>query len=84
MDPVNGADTADEYVSRPRNSPAAAGLPPSSMMRYGAVGRSWNTDTNTVKLYAHMMKNRGVNSGSRMGHEYMRAVLVLGASCWVR
>ena len=49
-DPVNGAENADEKVSKPRNSPATAVEPPSSRIRYGAVGSSWNTDTNTVKL----------------------------------
>ena len=48
--PVNGAESADEYVRKPWKKPATAVDPPSASTRYGAAGSSWNTDTNTVKL----------------------------------
>jgi hypothetical protein len=34
-------------------------------MRTGAVGKSRNADTNTVKLNAHIAKKGGVKRGSR-------------------
>jgi hypothetical protein len=37
------------------------------MMWNGAVGSSWKTDRNTVKVNPHMMKKRGVKSRSDMG-----------------
>jgi hypothetical protein len=65
--PVRGANIADENVSRPRNSPACSVEPPRSLMWKGAVGSSWNTDRNTVKLNAHIVKKRAVNSFSDAG-----------------
>ncbi len=38
--PVTGADMADAYVRKPRNSPDANVEPPSSWIRNGAVGSS--------------------------------------------
>src|SRR5258707_12651211 len=72
--PVSGADAADAYVRKPRNRPEANVVPPSSWMRNGAVGSSWNAERNTVKVKPHMMKKRGVNSRSDMGP----AVYVVG------
>jgi hypothetical protein len=54
---VNGADRAEEYVRRPRSRPAAAVDPPSSRIRKGAVGRSWNSDRKTENVNPHMRKN---------------------------
>src|SRR6266849_9646536 len=73
--PVSGADVADAYVRKPRNSPDANVLPPSSRMRKGAVGRSWNAERNTVKVKPHITKKRGVNSRS---DDMNREVYVVG------
>ena len=48
--PVIGPELADENVRKPWNKPATAVEPPMASTRYGAVGRSWNTDANTVKV----------------------------------
>src|SRR5438552_19216604 len=74
MAPVSGADAADAYVRKPRNSPDANVLPPSSWMRKGAVGSSWNTERNTVKVKPHITKKRGENRRSDMS----RQVYVVG------
>src|SRR5688572_23868959 len=63
--PVMGADAAEEYVRKPRNRPASVLLPPRDKMWNGAVGNSWKADRNTMKLYVHRVKKRGVNSLSR-------------------
>src|SRR3954447_22481725 len=67
--PVSGADAADAYVRKPRNRPDANVDPPSSWMRNGAVGSSWNAERNTVKVKPHMTKKRGVNKRSDMNRE---------------
>src|SRR3954470_20036061 len=67
--PVSGADAADAYVRKPRNRPDANVDPPSSWMRNGAVGSSWNAERNTVKVKPHMTKKRGVKSRSDMNGE---------------
>ena len=54
--PVIGAERAEAYVSTPRKTPASAVLPPRSRMRKGAVGSSWNSDRNTVKVNPHIRK----------------------------
>ena len=56
-------------MRKPRNSPDANVLPPSSRTRNGAVGNSWNAERNTVKVKPHMMKKRGVNNRSDMNRE---------------
>ena len=71
--PVNGADTAQEIVNSPRNHPADAGVPPSASMRYGATGRSWNTETKTRKLKPNMVRNLGVTSGGVIRFKYRPA-----------
>ena len=68
--PVNGADTAQEIVSNPRNHPAEAGVPPSASMRYGATGSNWKTETNTRKLKPNIVRNLGVTSGGVIGDKY--------------
>ena len=60
---MKGAARADEYVRNPRNSPPANVVPPSASTWYGAAGSNWNSDTNTVKVYAHITKKRVVKSG---------------------
>src|SRR3954468_6609214 len=67
--PVSGAEAADAYVRKPRNSPDANVDPPSSWMRNGAVGSSWNAERKTVNVKPHMMKKRGVKSRSGTGSE---------------
>src|SRR5258708_18691754 len=69
MAPVSGADAADAYVRNPRKSPEANVDPPSSRMRNGAVGSSWNAERKTVKVKPHMTKKRGVNNRSDMNAE---------------
>src|SRR3954468_13842530 len=74
--PVNGAEVADAYVRQPRNRPAAKVVPPSSWIRNGAVGSSWNAERNTVKVKPHMTKKRGVNHRSDMNREVYVAGVV--------
>src|SRR3954454_10799609 len=62
--PVSGAENADEYVRKPRNSPEANVLPPSARMWNGAVGSSWNAERKTVKVKPHITKKRGVKRRS--------------------
>ncbi len=62
--PVSGAENADEYVRKPRNSPDANVEPPMSRMWKGAVGSSWKADRNTVKVNPHIRKKRGVKRRS--------------------
>src|SRR5688572_13105558 len=71
--PVNGADTAQEMVSNPRNQPADAGVPPRASIRYGATGNSWNTEVNTRKLKTNMVRKRGVTSGGVIHRQYRRS-----------
>src|SRR5512134_2391442 len=73
MDPVNGAEMAEANVRKPRKRPAAVVPPPRSRTWYGAVGSNWKTETKTVKLYAHMMKKRGVNRRSDMRRSFCHA-----------
>src|SRR5688572_11475998 len=74
--PVSGADSADEYVRNPRNNPEANVVPPRSRMWNGAVGRSWNAETNTVKVNPHIMKKRGVKrrSGEAMDPQIVLSI----------
>src|SRR2546428_4005660 len=69
MAPVIGADVADAYVRKPRKRPDANVLPPSWSTRNGAVGSSWNTERNTVKVKPHITKKRGENNRSDMSRE---------------
>src|SRR3954468_19954494 len=74
--PVSGADAADAYVRKPRNRPDANVDPPSSWMRNGAVGSSWNAERKTVNVKPHMTKKRGVKSRSDMnGEVYVGGVI---------
>src|SRR5712692_2201293 len=67
--PVTGAENAEAYVRKPRNSPAADVVPPSARMWNGAVGSSWNAERKTVNEKPHITKKRGVNrrSGNHFG-----------------
>jgi hypothetical protein len=61
---VTGADSAEAYVRRPRNRPAAVVVPPSSRIRNGAVGSSWKSERKTVNVNPHITKNRRVKRRS--------------------
>src|SRR5258708_25707167 len=62
--PVTGAEKADAYVRKPRNSPAAGVPPPSARIWNGAVGSSWNAERKTVNEQPHVTKKRDVNKRS--------------------
>ena len=59
--PVRGAEKAEAYVRKPRNSPAANLLPPSYRIRKGVVGRIRKADRKTVPVNPHITKKSGVN-----------------------